>query len=143
MPMIMAPVFRSRRFAALGLVPLASKGAVRRDTWEDYFDQIVRELGLGSPVVPLDAVTRSDYAPLGRGPDITISTTRGSRFFAAGDKIAIIVTNKGKLPVFVELVGTGTKGEKVVLIPAGTKLEPGKELRFPGRRHHHSQGIGW
>lgn len=127
----MAAVFRSRQFASLGLLPLAAKGAVRRDTWEDDFDQIVRELGLGEPVIPLDAVSRNDYAPLGLGPDVTITTTRGSRFFAAGDQINIIVKNNGKLPAFIELIGTGTKGEKLALIPAGTKLEPGSETRFP------------
>ncbi len=128
------PSFRSRQFVALGLVPLSSHGAVRRDTWEDYFDQIVRELGLGEPVAPLDAVSRFDYAPLGHGPDIEISTTRGSRVFSAGDEIAIIVANKGKSPVFIELVGTGTKGEKVVLMPAGTQLAAGGSLRFPEQK---------
>ncbi|MEZ6128054.1 MAG: c-type cytochrome domain-containing protein [Planctomycetaceae bacterium] len=127
----MAPVFRSRQFSALGLLPLASKGAVRRDTWEDYFDQVVHELGLGEPVIPLDAVTRLNYAPLGIGPDVSMTTTRGSRFFAAGDKIAIIVKNNGKLPIFIELLGTGTKGETVVLVPSGTKLDAGMEHRFP------------
>lgn len=127
----LAGVFRSRQFVGLGLVPLASRGAVRRDTWEDYYDQIVRELGLGQPVIPLDAVTRFNYAPLGRGPDVSVTTTRGSRFFAAGDEIAVIVKNTGKTPVFTELIGTGTKGEKVVLVPAGTKIAAGEELRFP------------
>lgn len=127
----MAAVFRSRQYAALGLIPLASKGAVRRDTWEDYFDQVVRELGLGEPIVPLDSVVRLNYAPLGHGPDVTITTTRGSRFFAAGDEIAIIIKNNGRLPVFVELVGKGTKGENVVLVPASTQLEAGTEHRFP------------
>jgi len=127
----MAVVFRSRQFASLGLLPLAAKGAVRRDTWEDDFDQIVRELGLGEPLIPLDAVSRNDYAPLGHGPDVSVTTTRGSRFFAAGDKINIIVKNNGKLPVFIELIGTGTKGEKLVLIPAGTELAAGAETRFP------------
>lgn len=127
----LAAVFRSRQFVALGLVPLSSHGAVRRDTWEDYFDQIVRELGLGQPLVPIDAVSKFDYAPLGHGPDVAISTTRGSRVFSAGDEIAIIVKNQGKTPVFIELVGTGTKGEKVLLIPAGTRIEAGESLRFP------------
>ncbi len=124
-------VFRSRQFAALGLVPLASQGAVRRDTWEDYFDQIVRELGLGEAIVSLNANTRHDYAPLGHGPDIKISTTKNSRTFSAGDQIAVIVTNQGKAEVCVELIGTGTKGEKVVLIPAGLRLSPGSSVRFP------------
>lgn len=127
----MAAVFRSRQFSALGLIPLASKGAIRRDTWEDYFDQVVHELGLGEPVIPLDSVNRLNYAPLNVGPDVTITTTRGSRFFAAGDKISIIVKNNGRLPIFVELLGTGTKGENVVLVPAGTQVEPETEHRFP------------
>ncbi|MFO0940680.1 MAG: c-type cytochrome domain-containing protein [Pirellulales bacterium] len=124
-------VFRSRQFAALGLVPLASQGAVRRDTWEDYFDQIVRELGLGDPIVSLDSNTRHDYAPLGHGPDIKITTTKNSRTFSAGDQIAVLVTNQGKAEVCVELIGTGIKGEKVVLVPAGVRLGPGAMLRFP------------
>lgn len=124
-------IFRSRQFAALGLVPLASQSAVRRDTWEDYFDQIVRELGLGDAIVSLDANTRNDYAPLGHGPDIKITTTKNSRTFSAGDQIAVLVTNQGKSEVCVELVGTGTKGEKVVLVPAGVRLSPGSSIRFP------------
>ena len=129
----LAAVFRSRQFAALGLVPLVSHGAIRRDTWEDYYDQIVRELGLGQPVVPLDAVSRLEYAPIGRGPEVQITTTRGSRAFAAGDEIAILVSNNGKSAVFVELIGTGTKGEKIVLVQAGTKIAAGTQLRFPER----------
>lgn len=124
-------IFRSRQFAALGLVPLASQSAVRRDTWEDYFDQIVRELGLGDAIVSLDANTRNDYAPLGHGPDIKITTTKNSRTFSAGDQIAVLVTNQGKSEICVELVGTGTKGEKVVLVPAGVRLSPGSSIRFP------------
>src|SRR5262249_22991909 len=49
-------VFRAPQFAGLGLVPLAAEGAIRRDMWEDYFDQVVRDLGLGIPVVPLDGL---------------------------------------------------------------------------------------
>jgi len=127
----MAAVFRSRQFTSLGLLPLASKGAIRRDTWEDYFDQVVHQLGLGKPVVPLDAVSRKNYAPLGVGPDITLTTTRGTRLFGAGDKIAILVKNNGKLPVFIEMIGTSTRGDMIALVPAGTKLSPGQEHRFP------------
>ena len=127
----MAVVFRSRQFAALGLVPLASRGAIRRDTWENYFDQVVYELGIGRPVIPLDAVSVLDYAPLGQGANVNITTTRGSQFFAAGDEMAIILSNDGQQPAFVELIGTDTKGQKVVLVPAGTKIHAGQKLRFP------------
>src|SRR5262249_35848968 len=56
-------LFRLPQFAALGLVPLAAEGVVRRDMWEDYYDQVVRQLGLGIPVVPLDGVTRKEVKP--------------------------------------------------------------------------------
>jgi serine/threonine-protein kinase len=124
-------VFRSRQFAALGLIPLAGQGAVRRDTWEDYFEQIVRELGLGVGIICLDANTRHDFAPLGHGPNIQITTTKNSRTFSSGDQIAAIITNQGKSEVYIELIGTGTKGEKVILVPAGQKLSPGASVRFP------------
>src|SRR5206468_1583392 len=35
-------LFRLPQFASLGLVPLTSEGVIRRDMWEDYYDQVVR-----------------------------------------------------------------------------------------------------
>ena len=55
-------LFRTPHLIGLGTIPLASGGVVRRDMWEDYFDQVVRALGLGTPVVPIDGLTRSDYS---------------------------------------------------------------------------------
>src|SRR5262249_40065961 len=49
-------VFRTPSFAALGLEQLAAHGVVRRDSWEDYYDLVVRLLGLGTPVPPVDGL---------------------------------------------------------------------------------------
>ncbi len=124
-------IFRQPNFASFGLVALGNKGVIRRDMWEDYYDHIVRALGLGVPVIPIDGNNRPDYLPSDSPLDVVISTDKKNNVFAPGDELVIFVENKGRGSVFVELIGTGTKGEKIVLVPAGSKVEPGKKLRFP------------
>ena len=123
--------FRQPTFTSLGLIPLVNRGVVRRDMWEDYFDQVVRNLGVGIPIVPLDGVIRRDYLPLGQGLNVTVASTKKNNVFAPGDELAFVVTNHGDRPVFIELLGRGTKGEIVSLIAAGTKLDAKSQTRFP------------
>ncbi len=99
--------------------------------WEDYFDEIVRLLGLGIPMIAIDGVTRPDYLPPSSSMDVRISTDKPNNIFAPGDKLVVFVENRGRSPVFIELIGTGTKGEKVVLVPAGREIAAGGKLRFP------------
>ena len=55
-------MLRNPNMALLGLMPLlvapdakgAGGGLVRRDAWEDYYGSVVKNLGLGTPIVPLD-----------------------------------------------------------------------------------------
>lgn len=122
-------VFKAPTFAALGLVPLANRGVVRRDMWEDYYDQTVRSLGLGIPVVPFDGLMRVDYQPVGGELNVSLATTKKNNVFAPGDELAILVKNGGDRPVFIELIGAGTKGEKVVI--ATGKVAAGGEFRHP------------
>jgi mono/diheme cytochrome c family protein len=124
-------IFRQPNFASFGLVALGNKGVIRRDMWEDYYDHIVRALGIGVPVISIDGNNRPDYLPSDSPLDVTVSTDKKNNVFAPGDELVIFVENKGRGTVFVELIGTGTKGEKIVLVPAGSKIEPGKKLRFP------------
>jgi serine/threonine-protein kinase len=124
-------VFRQPHFTGLGLVSLTSAGVVRRDMWEDYFDQVVRGLGLGVPVVPLDGLTRPDYRPQAVGLDVQLSTSKKNNVFAPGDQLNLFVENRGKSPVFIELIGSGTQGEKVILVPHTTTVAPGQKFRFP------------
>lgn len=123
--------FRQPHFTSFGLVALADAGVVRRDMWEDYFDEIVRSLGLGIPVVPVDGLSTADHLAEEADLDVRISTTRKNNVFAPGDDLAVVVENRSKSDVFIELFGTSAQGETVVIVPAGTRLESGKELRFP------------
>ncbi|MEM8913997.1 MAG: c-type cytochrome domain-containing protein [Planctomycetota bacterium] len=129
-PELFRAAFRTRQFTTLGLTPLTRSGVVRRDMWEDAFDQIVRALGLGIPVVPIDGVLRDDYTPA-NDLDVRLSTKGNQAFFRPGDELVIQVTNHGKRDAYVELIGTGTRDEKVVIVSSDTLLSPGESLRFP------------
>ncbi len=123
-------VFRSPRFAALGLVPLSGEGVVRRDMWEDYYGQVVRDLGLGIPVVPLDGLTRRDF----RGDpslDVEMRTNKKSNVFEPGEEMAIYVNNRSGKDIYIELIGTSARGEKVILPLNMNRIAAGQEYRYP------------
>lgn len=124
-------VFTTPQFSSFGLSSLASGGAVRRDMWEDYFDRIVRNLGLGTPLVAIDGLTKPDYLADANSPDLILKTNKPGNVFAPGDELRITVKNTTKHTLHIELIGTGVHGEKVILIPAGTTLAAGKSIHFP------------
>ncbi len=80
---------------------------------------------------PLDGNTRLSYQPSDSQLGIKLSTDKKNNIFSPGEQLVIFVENTSRSTLFIELVGTGTNGEKIILVPAGTKLEPGKKLRFP------------
>ena len=119
----------SRTSSSLGLVPLAGGGVVRRDTWEDYFDQVVREIGKSMPIVPLDGLHRADY-PAGTPPyEVTLAT--GKPTYASGDEVTIKVVSKYEKPLYIELVGTSADGKQVILTKYGTKVGPNDSYQLP------------
>jgi mono/diheme cytochrome c family protein len=124
-------IFKQPSFTSFGLVALGNSGVIRRDMWEDYYDQIVRNLGLGVPVVPLDGNLRSDYLPSDSKLSIKLSTDKKNNIFSPGEELVIFAQNTSASTLFIEMVGTGTNGEKIILVPAGTKLQPGQKFRFP------------
>jgi serine/threonine-protein kinase len=128
-PKGLSGLFRLPRFTALGLVPLAAQGVVRRDAWEDYYDQVVRGLGLGVPVVPIDGVLRHDFG--GAGPAVELKTNKRGNVFEPGELLVVLVTNKSARPIHVELVGTSTRGRKVILTGYPTLVKPGQTYRYP------------
>ncbi len=130
-PTELRQAFRSREFTSLGLAPLISGGAVRRDMWEDYFDRVVRHLGLGVPLLPLDALARPDFRPDPSGIDVALGTNGKNNVFAPGDELVLTVKNPTKGELFVELIGTGGEGRKVILTPTTTRIKPGGVFRFP------------
>ncbi len=112
-------------------MPLINRGVVRRDMWEDYFDQVVRNLGIGIPLVPLDGLIRHDYQPLGQALNVSLNSSKKNNVFAPGDELSFTVTNHGERVIYFELIGRGTKGELITLVPAGTKLAAGATHRIP------------
>jgi serine/threonine-protein kinase len=141
-------VFASSDFASLGLVQLDSAGAVRRDTWEDFYDQVVRNLNAGEPIMPLDAVTRRDYRPSQPPFDVEITINKAGEdaknkvqvvlvdqekhsILAGGDHVEILVTNSTPKDVFLEVMISSFNGRKGMLQPGHLQLSPGKQARFP------------
>lgn len=124
-------IFRAPHFSGLGLLPLSSQGVVRRDTWEDYYDQVVRGLGLGIPVIPLDGLGRGDYPAGNASLNVSLSTNRPNNIFAPGDELVVFITNRSNADVNVELIGTSPQGKKVILVPSTTTLTSGQQFRFP------------
>jgi serine/threonine-protein kinase len=124
-------VFARPKFAGLGLLPLAADGAVRRDLWEDYYDQVVRQLGIGVPVAPLDALTRRAYQPQPPPFALELLTDKKNNIFAPGDELSIFVVNKSNRDLYIELIGTSTKGRQILLAPSSTLLKAGQTFRHP------------
>jgi serine/threonine-protein kinase len=123
--------FRMPNFAALGLVQLAADGVVRRDSWEDYYDLVVRQLALGTPVTPVDGFNRRDF-PAGAAPfDVELKTNKPSGVLVAGDLIKILVVNKSTKKLFIELIGSSAKGAKVIVTSPGLVVEPGQTYATP------------
>jgi serine/threonine-protein kinase len=127
----LAAVFRVPHFTALGLIPLGNDGVIRRDAWEDYFDQVVQNLGLGRALPALDGLLRRDF-PAGKAPlNVELKTNHKNNLFAPGDNLVIEVVNRSQKQVSIELIGVGIKGERVVLTAPGLTLAPGQSYKFP------------
>jgi serine/threonine-protein kinase len=127
-------MFRAQRFTSLGLAPLTAQGSVRRDTWEDFYDQVVRQMGLGVPVVPLDSLTRPEYQqePAPFAVDlkaVDARTNRPKKLIEPNDEIVIVAANRSREDVHFELVGTSAQGKKVVLPLSSRVIKPGQEYR--------------
>ena len=50
------------QFVRLGFAPLIAEEKVPRDSWEDYYDRVVRHLGLGTLYLKLDMVEQARAA---------------------------------------------------------------------------------
>jgi hypothetical protein len=109
-------------FAALGLVPLATGGQVRRDMWEDFYDEIVRQMGVAVPVVAIDGVGRGDYPTARPAVDVVLRTDVPGNVLRVGERTRIVVENRDHREVFIELVSTSSDGLKVILTTPGERV---------------------
>ncbi|MFK7818439.1 MAG: c-type cytochrome domain-containing protein [Planctomycetaceae bacterium] len=124
-------IFRLPQFTRLGLAGLSSGGVVRRDTWEDYYDRIASQLGLGIPISPVDGLTRPDHLSDGIAFGLKLKTNKRSNTFSPGEDMVITVTNGTGVDLFVELIGTSARGRKVRLSDGVLPLRSGADYRFP------------
>jgi serine/threonine-protein kinase len=122
-----AKSFQSKGLTDAGLMELGSGGAVRRDTWEDFYDQVAEQFGRGVPVIPIDGVTRPDYERPDARATFTLTTSRQT--VKEGDVQVITVKNTSAQPIFVEMVLTGTEGQKAVVTPDVVSVAAGGTLK--------------
>jgi mono/diheme cytochrome c family protein len=121
---------RSPSFAHMGLAPFAVGGAIRRDSFEENFDAIVRHLGLGIPIVPIDGNLLHEYAAA-KTEDVVVATNKANRFFEPGDELRILVKNSSNVIRHIELFGRSVDGELVSLTNGVQSLAAGKTFTFP------------
>lgn len=115
---------RIPHFASLGFVPLATGGQVQRDAWDDFFDEIVRQVGVAAPIVAIDGLGRGDYPTARPAVDVDLRTNKPGNVLRVGEKASLIVENRSDRKVFIELVGTDADGLKVILTKPGLVIEP-------------------
>ena len=111
-------------------MPLAADGVIRPRHLGGLLDQVVRQPWLGVPVVPLDGLIRRDVQP-GSSLVVELATNERGNVFEPGEGLVILVTNKSKVDLYIELIGTGTRGEKTILPLADELVRPGQQYRFP------------
>jgi len=133
---------RIPHFASLGFVPLATGGLVQRDAWDDFFDEIVRQMGTATPVVPIDGLLRGDYPPARPALDVELRTSVPGNVLRVGEKAGLVVENRTDRRAFIELVGTDADGLKVILTKPGTAVEPRQSFTLdllvqPGKGREH------
>ncbi|MCA9005305.1 MAG: hypothetical protein KDA70_08515 [Planctomycetaceae bacterium] len=124
-------VFKLPQFTQLGLAGLSTGGVIRRDTWEDYYDRVVRQLGIGTPVAAVDGLTRPDHLAEGLAQNLKVSTNKKGNTFSPGDEMVITIKNETGVDLFIELVGTSARGRKVALTKQVLPLKNGTVYRFP------------
>lgn len=123
-------LFRLPQFVKVGLAPLAADEGVPRDTWEDYHGRVAAELGLGSPIVTLDALTRPNFEPRFPPPfEMEVKTNKKNNSFAPKEELQVFV--KPSRDVYIEVIATSLKGRKTILTPSSTLVKAGQQFQYP------------
>jgi serine/threonine-protein kinase len=130
----LAETSRLPALVRLGLGALAADGALRRDQWDEAFAALVRQLGLGTPLEPLDGQTYREAG--GAIPiDVVVRTNRRGNVFTTGDRVVVFVENRSSSDLYIELIVTNTRGQIVQLVPASTVVPARSIYRFPATGH--------
>lgn len=124
-------VFRLPQFMQLGLAGFSAGGVIRRDTWEDYFDRVARQLGIAVPIAAVNGLTRPDHLPDSAARQLTLTTNKKGNIFAPGEGMVVTLTNNTAGDLFFELVGTSARGRKVTLTDGVQRIGHGQSCRLP------------
>jgi serine/threonine-protein kinase len=124
-------IFGLPQFVRFGLAGLSGDHVIRRDSWNDYIDRIVAELGIGVPITPVDGLIREDHLADALSSSLVLKTNKRTNIFSPGNEMVISVENKTGVDQFIELVGTSVHGKKVILTDGVVKLMAGETYRFP------------
>jgi serine/threonine-protein kinase len=130
-PATLQAIFRLPQFTSLGLAGLSGGSVIRRDTWEDSFDQVAQQVGVGIPIAPVDGNTRLAQLADGFASGLKIQTSNRSNIYSPGEEMFITVTNETNSDLFIELIGTSASGRKVRLTEGVMPLAKGGTYRFP------------
>ncbi len=124
-------VFALPQFTKLGLAGLSDGGVVRRDAWEDYFDQIVHGLGIGVPIVPVDGLIREDHLADEHSDRLILKTNSKRNVFSPGEKAVISVENSTGKDLFIEVIGLSSDGRIAELSKGVVTLRNGGSTKYP------------
>src|SRR5262249_41545980 len=127
--------FRSDKLRPLK--PLADGGTVSRAVWEREFGRVVKHLGLGIPVAPLDALSRPNMEPESSVPALKFYTAAPKNtdvekaVFKPGEEMIVVVTNQTDKDILLELIATEKNGKKILLTPQPIRVGANQRYRFP------------
>lgn len=124
-------IFSLPQFVRFGLAGLSGDHLIRRDSWDDYYDRVVTELGIGVPITPIDGLIREDHLAEGLSSLLVLNTNKRSNIFSPGENMVISVENNTGVNQYIELVGTSVHGRKVILTDGVIRLMAGETYRFP------------
>jgi len=122
-------IFAREQFIKAGMLPLAGGKDIPREAWEAAYSDVARELGRGTPVVPLDGLSRPDYEPAERPFKFDAVTNKGENVFRPGEDLVLLL--KADRDVFVEVVHTAANGRKTILVQGGTRMPAGRGFKTP------------
>ena len=61
---------------------------------------------------------------------IELKSNKPNNLFEPGDELVVSVINKSAKPVHIELVGTSSRGRKVLLTPKSVVVKPGETFKL-------------
>jgi hypothetical protein len=107
-----------------------ANGTISRQTWDSYFASVVKELTIGTPLTSLDGLMASEIdsqSPI----DVALKTNHDDNVFAPKSDIEIIVSNKTKAVIYVELTVANKLRKGILRKPS--PLKPDGLLRYPDK----------